>query len=306
MQLAALNIIHVFLLLQNIVMFSFLLKKKYPRNYLIENPGAGAVIIALFTFLFVILYKPLDTTASQSLSFVATIAIYSVGTGLSVIIFEWLLGRIRWFSDVKDWTLVREACSVLLVLCGVGTVIWLMGFFVEAPADRLNLSTYFDSVSRAFLLGLLPFLFFSALNYRYLLDPDDAGKTAGKLSQQEKTEKGPLVIINSRLKKEELSFFPDQFIYAESDGNYVVFCLIKDNVIKKETIRNSITNVEEQLKAFPDLLRTHRAFIVNLKKITGKKGNILGYQLTLSDTGSLIPVSRNNIPKFDEAFSKLN
>ncbi len=286
---------------------SFLLKKKYPRNYLIENPVAGAVIISLFTFVFVILYKPLDARASQSLSFVATIAVYSIGTGFSVILFEWILSYIRWFSDIKEWTLVREAVSVFLILCGVGTVIWLMGFFVEAPSDRLNFSTYFDSVSRAFLLGLIPFVFFSAINYRYLMHDEADQVSPVKAERNMKNSASEQqIIISSKLKKEELRFYPDQFLFAESDGNYVVFCLIKDNVISREMIRNSISNVEEQLKAFPHFIRTHRAFIVNLKKVIDRQGNILGYQLKLSGTGSQIPVSRNNIPKFDKVFSGLN
>ena len=109
-----------------------------------------------------------------------------------------------------------------------------------------------------------------------------------------------LIKISSQLKKEELSFYPSQFLYAESDGNYVVFYLNKDNLVKKEIIRNSINNIEQQLSEIPYFLRTHRAFIVNLKKVRSKQGNTLGYLIKLSDIEFKIPVSRNNTKIFNE------
>ena len=282
------------------------LYRKYPRNYLIENPFAGAVIIALFYFLFTVLYKPLHTQASPDLSFGYTMAIYSFGAGLSVLLFIRILGFCKWFADIKEWTVLREIAAVILILTGIGTVIYLMGFLIESPAGRFNIQTYLDSVSRAFLLGLIPFAFFSAMNYKHLTaDPDltrlkyDTNISNGNLPV------GKVIRISSRLKKEELSFCPDDLLYAESDGNYVVFYVLRNNILKKEIIRNSISNIEQQLADIPYIMRIHRAFIVNLKKVTVRQGNILGYQLKLSGIDFIIPVSRNNIRKFDEAFMKV-
>jgi DNA-binding LytR/AlgR family response regulator len=70
--------------------------------------------------------------------------------------------------------------------------------------------------------------------------------------------------------------------------------LISGDKVQKKVIRNSITDVEQQLAHIPYLARTHRAFIVNLKKIKSKKGNSLGYRLRLQGTEAEIPVSRNN------------
>lgn len=282
------------------------LYRKYPRNYLIENPFAGAVIIALFCFLFTVLYRPLGTKASPGLGFGFTMALYSLGTGLSVLLFAWVLGYFKWFGDIKKWTVLREIAAVIFILTGIGTVIYLMGFLIESPAGRLNIQTYLDSVSRAFLLGLIPFAFFSAMNYKHLkADPDLIS-----LKYDTKTSNGNVpadkaIRISSRLKKEELSFCPDDLLYAESDGNYVVFYVLRNNILKKEIIRNSISNIEQQLADIPYIMRIHRAFIVNLKKVTVRQGNILGYQLKLSGIDFIIPVSRNNIRKFDEAFMKV-
>jgi DNA-binding LytR/AlgR family response regulator len=71
-------------------------------------------------------------------------------------------------------------------------------------------------------------------------------------------------------------------------------------VVKKEIIRNSINNIEQQLSGIPYFLRIHRAFIVNLKKVRSKQGNTLGYLIKLAGPEFKIPVSRKNTRIFNE------
>ena len=109
-----------------------------------------------------------------------------------------------------------------------------------------------------------------------------------------------IINISSKLKKEELNFYPSQFVYAASDGNYVDFYLEQNDQIIKETIRNSISSIEQQLSEIPYFIKTHRAFIVNLKKVQKRQGNALGYHLKLEGTKLEIPVSRQKIQIFNQ------
>jgi hypothetical protein len=232
-------------------------------------------------------------------------AIYSLVTWISVGLYVQILKKIKWFADIKNWTIFKELLSIIFVLFGIGIVIYIMGFIVEPPAQRLNFPTFLDSFEKAFLLGIIPFGFFTASNYRYLFSKRvESGDEKNSLTASETQPPEELLQISSKLKKEELSFYPGQFIYAESDGNYVVFYLDKNSLIKKQIIRNSISNIEQQLSAVPYFLRTHRSFIVNLKKVISKQGNILGYQLKISGTEFKIPVSRNKIDQFDKLFRR--
>jgi DNA-binding LytR/AlgR family response regulator len=186
----------------------------------------------------------------------------------------------------------------------MGIVIYLMGFIVEPTGPRWNLETFLNSYFSACLLGIIPFTFFVAINYPYLSLKiyKDSG-TGGKPDylQQPPEE---LLKISSQLKKEELSFYPSQFLFAESDGNYVIFYLESGNQVRKQMLRNSIRNIEHQLSVVPYFIRIHRSFIVNLKKVKSKQGNILGYQLKLVTSDFKIPVSRNKIRIFDEVFER--
>ena len=278
---------------------------KYPQNYIIRNPFKGALIISLFCFGFTILYKPMGYHASRSLSFGFTMACYSLISGSSVILSCRLLKSFHYFSDSNDWTILKELLSGLFILFGVGVFIYFVGFFIEPSAMRWNIPTFLDSCKYGYLLGIIPFTFFTGINYLYLFSPSvnyyevkKATTGMGELLPEE------LIHISSQLKNEELNFYPGEFIYAESDGNYVVFYLNKNNQVKKEIIRNSINNIEQQLSGIPYFLRTHRAFIVNLKKVMSKQGNTLGYLIKLTGPEFKIPVSRKNTRIFNELFSK--
>ncbi len=278
---------------------------KYPRSYVIENPFAGAVIVAVFCFGFLIFYQPLNAHASKSLSYAATMAVYSLASGLSVLLLVKILSFSRWFRNVKEWTLLKEIISVFIIIFGIGAVIYILGFVIEPAGERLNLPTFLNSLKSAFLLAIIPFAFFSSVNYQFLLNPVNdksvKSETVPGTAEQKAEE---IIRIGSQLKKEEIRFYPSQFIYAESEGNYVVFYLNRENGIKKEIIRNSISNIEKQLSGTPGFFRTHRAFIVNLKKVKSRQGNILGYQLRLTETDFVIPVSRSNIRNFDLVFQE--
>jgi hypothetical protein len=215
-----------------------------------------------------------------------------------------VLKRIKFFSDPDEWTVLKEVLSVVISLLGMGVAVYFSGFLLEPPIERWNLSTFFDSLLSAFLIFVVPLSFFSIINYRYLLVSDIIKQYNTEADYRSSGESEELIRIESQLKKEELDFYPGQFLYAESDGNYTAFYLKLENQIRRKIIRNSISNIEQQLSSIPFLFRTHRAFIVNLKMIDSQKGNTLGYRLKLSGVDNEIPVSRQKTRDFDEIMNR--
>jgi hypothetical protein len=278
-----------------------LLFGKFPQNFIIRKPFTGSFIVWLFVFSFALIYKPLGSHPAGYLSYEATMAIYSLMSAVSLLGWIRLLKAIPWYGKANDWNFLKEITAILLLLFGVGVVVYFLAFAIEEPADRWNIPTFLDSLVNAFLVGVIPFLFFTGMNLRFLFMDEKEIQISGK----DDNESEQLIHINSQLKKEELKFYPNQFIYAESESNYVIFYLIKEGKFQKHMIRNSISNIEEQLTGIPFLVRTHRAFIVNLKKVRTKKGNTLGYRLKLDGADKEIPVSRNNTHHFNDLMSKI-
>lgn len=281
------------------------LNRKYPQNFIIKHAVVGSVVCLVFCLGFLLIYRPLGTHESRILSYGSTMAIYCFILAVSVLVMIRILRTMKYFSDTEEWTILKECLSILFILAGMGVFIYLVGFVVEEPSGRWNLATFFDSCKSAFLIGIIPFLFFTLMNSRYFYTYNVRTESQPTADSSETAQPATMIQIDSKLKKENLNFYPDEFLYATSEGNYVVFYLYRDNKVRKEIIRNSISNIEEQLSQFPFVVRTHRAFIVNIQHVYLKKGNALGYQLKLTNIETEIPVSRPNIHSFDRLFEQL-
>jgi hypothetical protein len=282
------------------------LNYSYPQNYVLRNPFTGTLIIAIFTFGFTSLYKPFNVHPTRVLNFETTMAIYSFLSGIFMYLAIKTMKAVKYFSNEKEWTIFKEIIAVLVTSFVLGLAIYFLGFLIESDpsANRWNISTFLNSLGSAFLTGIIPLIFFSAINYRYLFTPVISYNEKNTETGLGKLPPEDLIQISSQLKKEDLSFYPSEFLYAESDGNYVIFYLIRDNLVKKEIIRNSINSIEQQLSHIPYFFRTHRAFIVNLKKVRSKQGNTLGYIIRLTGPDIKLPVSRNNTGNFNRLFAE--
>jgi hypothetical protein len=275
---------------------------RYPQNYMIRNPLKGALILFLFITSFTLLYQPMNAHGSRWFNFQFTMLIYAFASSMAACLIMWILARTKYFGDRKRWTLPKELLAIYLVLQVMGIAIFMSAFILEEPSEesRWNLQTFVDSCKYAFLIGIIPFLFFTVSNYRYLLT--SGGPSFIDLDRDHVAGSEPIIHISSSLKKESLSFRPSELLFVSSDGNYVDFHLYRDADIEKVPIRNSISNIEKQFSDIPVYFRCHRAFIVNLDQVSGKKGNALGYQLTLRHCPEKIPVSRQKVKTFDQLY----
>ncbi len=280
------------------------LNRQYPQSFLIQKPLWGTLAFTVILFLFATIYQPLQLHGARSFSFKFTMLFYTLIISTSVFMMSVIIKRTYCFSKFEVWTVSKELISITIILACIGLSAYFAGFIMEDQGSRWNMTTFLDSFSRSVLIGIIPVLFPSLLNIRFAFTPEifQEYKINEQDRQKEATEE--LIHIKSKAKKEELSFLSGEFIYAESEGNYVVFHLTKQERTFEVVIRNSISEIEQQLAVIPYFMRTHRAFIVNLGKVISKSGNSLGYQLKLKGSNNKIPVSRQNTQIFDELTRK--
>jgi hypothetical protein len=276
-----------------------LFKKDFPQNLIFRKPVMGSIAVFAFIWLFAWLYRPLGTHAGSFLSYGLTMAAYSAGSAL-IVFGVAQFGNIYLFQKKNiNWNIMYEAGAIVVTLFLMGIATYFIAFVIEPPSDRWNFSTFFDSIKRTALIGMIPFLAVSAINLRFwLIGSKIVYSTSVDLNTPDISNNENPIRIISQLKKEELDFLPNQFIYAESDGNYVVFHVDRNGKMEKELIRNSMNGIEDQLSKIPWFFRTHRAFIINLKKVTSAKGNTLGYRVNLTGIKAEVPVARNKTRQF--------
>lgn len=279
------------------------LNKRYPQNNIIKKPFLGSLMLCVFCIVFILLYKPLNTHAGKSLNYIHTMILYCASMAFPVVVLSLLIKKIDYFSKIEDWTILKEFVSIVIIFLGIGTTVYFMGFLLEDADGRWNMNTYLDSCFNSLLVSFIPFAYFSIRNYRLYISKNLSYSYNNDVDNQKEIYQ-ERISISSKLKNEGISFFPNQFVYAVSDGNYVNFYLKENERTRKETIRNSISNVEEQLSGIPFIIRTHRAFIINIKMVSNKEGNSLGYKLRMENTDYKIPVSRKRTKVFDKKLSE--
>jgi len=109
----------------------------------------------------------------------------------------------------------------------------------------------------------------------------------------EKNEDSLILLEGST--KEHVSICPSEFLFAESDGNYVSVYYLKDNETKKSVLRTSIKNVAQALCGKSDITQCHRAFIANISFVEHIESRSSGIGLKLKGAKDIIPVSKTYV-----------
>jgi len=91
--------------------------------------------------------------------------------------------------------------------------------------------------------------------------------------------------------------------YIKSADNYVEIYHWDEDILKKILLRNTLKNIEMQVKPYSNFVRCHRTCIVNSKHIQKLNRQINNWWLTILNSDEKIPVSRQYIITLKEAIS---
>jgi len=105
--------------------------------------------------------------------------------------------------------------------------------------------------------------------------------------------------------RESLIVNPLDIMYVESVGNYLSIVYFNDSELCQKRLRSSLKEVEETLEAFPFMVHTHRAFLVNINFISQVTGNSAGYKINMFSCERVLPVSRASVALFKDKIREL-
>ena len=105
--------------------------------------------------------------------------------------------------------------------------------------------------------------------------------------------------IQSKLKSETLVIDETTFLFAKSDGNYIEVHVRGES---PGLLRMGLLDLEKQLADSSHLLRCHRSYLVNTKRIVRATGNAQGLQLWFADYPGHVPVSRKYLSRIRAVF----
>ena len=109
-----------------------------------------------------------------------------------------------------------------------------------------------------------------------------------KAGKREPENSENVISIKGKNKEDYLEITESQFIYAESDQNYVTIYFLKDGKVDKKIFRSTLKDIQKQINQSK---RIHRSYLINpkhLKRVTGNKRQRFAYLKHIEDS---IPVS---------------
>ncbi len=93
--------------------------------------------------------------------------------------------------------------------------------------------------------------------------------------------------------REEIRLDVNDLLYAESDGNYVCVYHLADGEVRSANVRTSIKAIGDQLSDYGNVVRCHRAFVVNLRMVRDVERRSSGLMLNMRHGGLKVPVSKS-------------
>lgn len=268
--------------------------------HLLDQPRYRWILIAVvlvFSVVFLNVFVPFNSNQWHNDSGVwefLQLSAFGVIAGAILFISQFVIRR---FISVKEIT--------------IGTfVLWTFG---EVLLMILAFSVYESIIdgSFAFFLGLIK------LTFRYTLLTVAIPYSLALLYISYQIHQKEVVELKSKAKqpadklldiKDEkgvirFSVSVEQVLYFESADNYVFIYYARDAKVEKEMVRNSMKNIESLVEGLP-IVRCHRSFMINLKRIEFVNYEKTKCQIKLKELDSFIPVSRKYFPQFKPYLTK--
>ncbi|NER16175.1 LytR/AlgR family response regulator transcription factor [Spongiivirga citrea] len=281
------------------------LKNPYPYYYSsIRKVIAILLLISALSFLFSYVFEPFEVNrAEHKIDYFWICVIHSVVPLLLGIVFFSVLNNL--IKEETDWSIGKEALwiSIYLFLVGIGS--FLIRDVIYDKPDNWSSRYFFEEIRNTFLVGILIVAVVLPLNLERLLSKYKK-KAKGINLNSSAEPKEVLVTIKTPLKSEYFDLKLSDFVFAKVDGNYTDIFLRNETGANRTMVRISLKELENQLKDYVHIIKTHRSFLVNSNYINSVSGNAQGYMLSLSGVKDKIPVSRANIRFFDTTISRRN
>ncbi|MDT7833549.1 LytTR family DNA-binding domain-containing protein [Flavobacteriaceae bacterium S356] len=207
----------------------------------------------------------------------------------------------------RKWKIYKEILWILLITSSIATANYFYLGFIFDAGYAFNLRIFVFVLTSTAIIAVIPaiaiILYKQVFVYKRIVKEVEKidAKLVSRNSLFIEDESKIRITFKSDTRKNDVHVFLDQFVFLSSFGNYIEVYYLKNNELTKQLIRNTISNVEKDLKEIKSIVRCHRSHMINLQKIDRVKGNLQGYQLFFKVVDMQIPVSRSYTRLIKEA-----
>ncbi|MBO6515058.1 MAG: LytTR family transcriptional regulator [Bacteroidia bacterium] len=165
-----------------------------------------------------------------------------------------------------------------LIFMGGQLVFLLFNYFWNW--QEWNLQAYTTIVMEFALVMILPLMFYMVV----------------KLFVPQRSDAHNYLIFRSTNGRDHLKIRLDDFMFASSSDNYVTVWYQVDTHAKQHLIRKPLKVLEYELKSNPEIVRSHRSYLVNRGNVQAVRQ--LRGKISLEINGVQVPVSKQHSQNF--------
>ena len=276
-----------------------LLKQPYPYYYQQNDLIRITSGVFLIGFSFIYFFEPFNVEVQEHrMGYFWISLIHSGLATLEVFLFFSVLNLLK--IKEEKWTVSREIFALALVLLLIGLGSFLIRDLIYDNPNNWSMNYLLEEIRNAFLIGLLLVFILVPLNFSRIYRKNV--QKAAAFEPDTESDRSPMpqrsLEIEAGVRSDNFTLDLENLLLAKAEGNYVEFYYANG---QKELKRLKMKELELQLQEFPWIMKTHRSYIVNTRKISKVTGNAQGYQLSLLESTQSVPVSRGMIAAFDLA-----
>lgn len=204
---------------------------------------------------------------------------------------------LKGFYDDQNWTIGRQVIHLSVVML-------IIGLMILAYSNYYSITSFtLIDILKVVAVGVIPavvitFIQQKLFHTRFTTAADDINGNLNTLTLPDSKQVLPVLVFGESGQK--LSLLPNQLIYAETSKDSTDFYWQNLMGVEKTTVQTSLANVEKELSSYPQFVRLHRNFVVNMRGIHKVEGNARGYNLFIARKKQAIPVSWKFHKKLEE------
>lgn len=246
-----------------------------------------AVVVGLFVAILAVGVQPFGLSEFSHFNKTLYLIGFGVVAFVGMLIAKFALPFVlKGFYNEETWTVGRQVIHVAFILLLISVLM-----IVYSNTMKIKEFDFFDAVI-VLAIGIVPAIILSITQQKvyqnkFIANAENINRNLDNLSFPQPKQVFPVMVFGK-----QLSIVPNQLIYAETSATTSTFYYQTLTGIEKKTINLSLAEVEKELATYPQFVRLHENFIVNLNGIQKVEGNARGYKLNLARVSEEIAVVR--------------
>lgn len=274
--------------------------KSKPLSLLLKEQAKLSLSISFGVFLFMIFYQPFTIEGLEYNDWLLFKAGLSAIVFVLILFVRVMLPRFLKKDGLSDQSnfINKTSGVILFILNSVAFSFYLRYLGLIEVTFDLMLNVVFICIAPPIILWLYSLYENLAMQNEVLFNEKKALQK--KIENYESDYQNTIIELSSENLREPLELSLSNIVLIQSADNYVEVTYKENDTFKKKLLRNTLKNIELQIRQYSNFIRCHRSCIVNIYNAYKLDRDENKYWVVIKDYEEKVPVSRQYLAKIKE------